>query len=157
MKCYVRRIICSSFVLFDIIYRYTIFALIYFQKITFSWFVIFYRAAPLITYAPPNHSTTLSELFLLYCLKKKINLIIFSCYFFAKKKWPMTPDTCHMTCDTRQKGVGKHCIKMLGTLLLRFGIEDVVNIFLKIMSHYESNKGVCRTAPATFGLLIVVK
>ena len=50
---------------------------------------------------------------------------------------------------------GEHSLNISGPLLIEFGNEGVLMILRKRMSHLMneiiSNKGVCRTVPATHG------
>ena len=65
-----------------------------------------------------------------------------------------------MTCDTGHIGDGEHCVKISGPKLKRFGSYDVLKIFPQRMTHLINQLmnygGVCRTAPATQGLLITL-
>ena len=65
--------------------------------------------------------------------------------------WHVTRDTLHMT-----GGGGEPFVKSSAPQLLRFGSEGVLKIFkYHLINHLISNKGVCRTALATPGLLII--
>ena len=63
----------------------------------------------------------------------------------------MTRDMWHMV-------GGEHSLKISGPKLLRFGIDSVLKILnermTQLMNKSISDEGVCRTAPATPGLLI---
>ena len=71
--------------------------------------------------------------------------------------WHMTYDILHVTRDMWHMERSEYSLKISGPLLIRFGIEGVLKIWRKrlsqLMSHLISDKGVCRTTPATQGLL----
>ena len=52
---------------------------------------------------------------------------------------------------------GKHSLKISGPQLIRFGSEGILKIWRKrltqLVDELMNHKGVCRTAPATPGLL----
>ena len=53
---------------------------------------------------------------------------------------------------------GEYSIKILALQLLRFGSEGVIKIFWERITYQSfNNKGVCRTATATLGLLIILR
>ena len=67
----------------------------------------------------------------------------------------MTHDTSHETQDTW--GGGEHSLNISATYLLRFGRASDLKMFPQritvLMNYLFSKKGVCRTAPATLGVL----
>ena len=84
-----------------------------------------------------------------------------------KKKytWHLTCDTWHLKCDTWHlthdmwKMVeGEYSHKISAPQLFRFGCNDILKVWRKRMTDWltdwMSDKGDCRTAPATPGLLI---
>ena len=90
--------------------------------------------------------------------------IIISFYWpVTPDTWQLTPDTCHETCDVCHlihRGLWtlfKHFRYLNLTVWERRSLED---IFTKdpwvsdLINKLMSDKGVCRTAPATQGLLI---
>ena len=66
-------------------------------------------------------------------------------------------DTSHVTCDTLQVEGGEPSFKISYPYFLRFGSEGVLKIFPQRMTDSltdsGNDKGVCRTAPPTPGLL----
>ena len=55
---------------------------------------------------------------------------------------------------------GNHSLKILPPQLLRFGIDSVLKILneriTELINELMSDKGDCRTAPATPGLLLII-
>ena len=74
----------------------------------------------------------------------------------------MIRDMWHMTHDMWQMVEGDQSLNISAPLLLRFEFADVLKVWRKritdwlneLMNEWISNKSVCRTAPATQGLLI---
>ena len=82
--------------------------------------------------------------------------------------WHLTPDTWHLTPDTGrltpnmwQMVGGEHSLHISAPQLLRFGIDSVLKILNERISLWMNKlinyEGVYRTAPATAGLLKVVR
>ena len=71
--------------------------------------------------------------------------------------WHVTRDTWHVTRDTWQVWGGEHSLKISAPKLLLFVIYDIMNIWRKRLTESVNqlmcNEAVCRTAPATPGLL----
>ena len=68
--------------------------------------------------------------------------------------WHMAPDMWHLTHD--RWGVGEPSLKMPAPLLLRFGNKGLLRIFWQRQSESIYEEGVCRTSPATPGVLNIV-
>ena len=77
--------------------------------------------------------------------------------------WHMTYDMSHVTCVIWHTGGDEHCLTISGPYLLWFGCEGVLKILNKrrttdwmkeLINKLINDKCVCRTAPATPGLII---
>ena len=71
----------------------------------------------------------------------------------------LTCDMCYMTCDMWSSVVGENSLKVSASQLLLFVTYDILIIWRKRLTDWVTesinNKAVCRTAPATPGLLIM--
>ena len=81
-------------------------------------------------------------------------------FFATCDIWYLTYDTGKVTCDMWHMEGGEHYLKMSGLYLIWFGSECDLKIFPHRMSDWinesMNEKGVCRTASATLGLLIII-
>ena len=72
----------------------------------------------------------------------------------------LTPETRHVTHDTWWWVTTDHCLKIPGPYLLRIGRDDALNKcsqrITEINNQLMSDYGVCRTTPATPGLLFIL-
>ena len=72
--------------------------------------------------------------------------------------WHLTPDTWHITCFTWHTREDDNFEQISSPWVLRFECEGVSKIFEQkdhLLIEWINYKGVCRTAPATLGLLIM--
>ena len=72
-------------------------------------------------------------------------------------KWHLTHHTWHVTCDMWYMEGGEHCLKFSAPELLRFERDSVWKIYTwritQWVTYWISDRGVCRTSPATPSLL----